>query len=140
MADTLHVHCPYCRSFAVLVGAMRIYPNRDDLAHRKFWFCEPCSAWVGCHEAGMGQGDGTQPLGVLTNAAGRTARRAAHAAFDSLWNSGGLSRNKAYAWLAKSLDIPLEECHIGHFGEARCARVVELVTEYFADKNTACAS
>lgn len=133
--------CPYCSKAAELVSALRIYPHRDDLAHKKFWLCAPCNAWVGCHDAGVGQGDGTKPLGVLANAYGRAARRDAHQAFDLLWNGGPMSRKNAYAWLAKSLDIRTEDCHIGHFNESRCARVVELVNEYFEDQNDSqCAS
>jgi len=81
----LRVTCPYCQSAAKLVGGRAIYPHRPDLAAKRFWQCKPCDAYVGCHEAGNGQGDGTKPLGRLANAELRKAKKDAHYAFDRLW-------------------------------------------------------
>jgi len=44
-------------------------------------------------------------MGRLANAQLRSARRDAHASFDSLWRDGAMSRSQAYAWLAAALGI-----------------------------------
>lgn len=128
------VECPYCNRPAPLVSGLEVYPHRRDLWPKKFYLCKPCDAWVGCHPPasaeGGGQGDGTVPLGRLANAELRAAKQAAHAAFDPLWKSGLMRRRKAYGWLAKQLDIPVQECHIGMFDVPQCNRVVAHALAY----------
>mgnify|MGYP001068973319 CR=1 FL=1 len=124
--------CPYCDRAAALVTGAVIYPHRPDLFGLKFWQCEPCDAYVGCHKAGarVGPGvisDGTLPLGRLANAALRRAKSAAHAAFDPLWKSRVMKRREAYAWLAKELGISSANCHIGMFDVDACQAVVAVV-------------
>ena len=47
------VTCPYCGRDAHLTTGLHIYNQRRfDLAHKKFWVCRPCKAWVGCHTGG----------------------------------------------------------------------------------------
>lgn len=72
--------CPYCREPSKAVTGARIYPHRPDLHRKKFFECEPCGAWVGCHDTGA-------PFGRLANAALRKAKQAAHAAFDPFWKA-----------------------------------------------------
>lgn len=120
--------CPYCEAPAVLVSGDVIYPYRSDLRAKRFWLCQPCDAYVGCHAAP--QGDGTVPLGRLANAELRQAKIAAHAAFDPLWHQARpkrpMKRKAAYTWLAEQLGIPRKQCHIGKFDVEQCKRVVEL--------------
>jgi hypothetical protein len=119
-------NCSYCAAAAKLVTGAEIYPHRPDLAALQFWQCKPCDAFVGCHKAGSGYGDGTRPLGRLANAALRKAKMRAHAAFDPLWKTRQMGRRNAYALLAQKLGIPVDRAHIGEFDEAMCARVVEV--------------
>jgi hypothetical protein len=114
--------CCYCGSAAKLVGGKAIYPHRPDLYHKKFYQCVPCKAYVGCHP------NTDKPLGRLANAELRKAKMDAHRAFDPIWRNGPKSRSEAYAWLAKKLDIPGDECHIGMFDPAMCDEVVEVCT------------
>lgn len=120
--------CPYCEQPAQLITGAEMYPRRPDLANRYFWRCAPCDAHVGCHQAGNGYGDGTQPLGRLANAALRHARSLAHAAFDPLWKGKHrpMNRYRAYEWLSEQLGLSPAETHIGEFDEATCARVITL--------------
>lgn len=120
MAKTHEMLCA-CGRYAELVSGTRLYPHRADLSHLRFFFCEACSAWVGCHRDG-------RPLGTLADAATRDARQRAHAAFDPLWQSSRKrgARSRAYRWLAAKLRIRFEECHIGYFDADTCA-VVALV-------------
>jgi hypothetical protein len=132
------LRCPYCQGPAELVTGEYIYPHREDLYDLQFWSCEPCDAYVGCHKAGawtydaVGRkvfSDGTLPLGRLANEELRAAKKRAHAQFDPLWNEQPRryeARLAAYAWLAKALDIPVSDCHIGEFDVDMCARVVQV--------------
>lgn len=121
------VRCDYCGRDAELVSGEVIYPHRPDLFAKQFWRCAPCEAFVGCHEAGNGYGDGTRPLGRLANFELRRAKMRAHAAFDPLWKAKGMRRREAYAWLAKQMGIDPSQCHIGMFDVERCQEVVGIV-------------
>lgn len=99
-----------------------IYPHRPDLAHKKFYSCVPCGAWVGCHPSTE------KPLGRLANTELRQAKMDAHNAFDPFWKSNGfhgqkLKRSAAYKWLAQRLGV--EHIHIGECDVEMCHRVVE---------------
>ena len=114
--------CPYCGEEAVLKDSKVIYRRSYGMA----WICwnyPQCDAYVGCHK-------GTdKPLGRLANKELREAKKAAHAAFDPLWlkaKDRRGERHKAYAWLAESLGIERDDCHIGMFDVETCKRVVAL--------------
>lgn len=129
------VTCQYCIGRpALLVGGERIYPHRPDLFHKKFWYCDECGSYVGCHPPVQangkgGQGDGTVPLGELANAATRRARNLAHAAFDPFWKGVPAGRTKAYKWLGKAIGIEPKRCHIGCMTVEECAAVVRACKE-----------
>lgn len=101
---------------------MLVYPHRQDLCEKLFFICSSCWAFVGVHK------DSGRPLGRLANAELRRLKRAAHAAFDPLWQrkmqrdhcSKKSARGAAYMWLADQMKIPREDCHIGMFDEAQC--------------------
>jgi len=112
--------CPYCGKQAYLVGGSIIYPHRDDLASKKFYQCNPCDAYVGCHEGTV------NPLGRLANAELRKAKMQAHAAFDPKWRNGEMKRASAYKWLAEQLKINAKDCHIGMMDVDMCKRVVDV--------------
>ncbi|GAQ30266.1 hypothetical protein SAMD00023378_3949 [Ralstonia sp. NT80] len=83
--------------------------------------CTGCGAYVGMHPFT------DIPLGTLADGPTREARKRAKAAFNPLWQGGGMTRNEAYAWLAGQLGIAeVGECHIGWFDVAMCDRVVEV--------------
>lgn len=115
------LYCPYCAGEAKLVKGDSIYKGIDldsILAGNSYWHCEGCDAYVGCH-------DGTDtPLGSLANHELRVMRNDAHRAFDRLWRSGGMTRNRAYKWLAEKLGIPVNECHVAMFGMEMCRKVL----------------
>lgn len=122
--------CHYCHQNANLVSGDVIYPHRPDLFHKKFWQCNPCRAFVGCHDANIGYGDGTRPLGILANAQLRKAKKSAHYAFDPLWRGQNMTRKEAYVWLAKQLNIPVNQCHIGMMNLDMCTRTVEVISNF----------
>jgi len=122
---TVEVDCPYCGELAALVDSKTVYRK----SYGNIWLCTPCQAWVGVH-----RDDGkNRPLGTLANAETRFARQMAHDRFDPLWKNllgEGRSKNKVrgevYAWLARHLGIPAEDCHIALFDLKTCVRVVEI--------------
>lgn len=137
------VTCQYCHNPAPLVSGLAVYPHRRTLWAMKFYKCEPCDAWVGCHPPangrGGGQGDGTVPMGRLANAELRAAKQAAHAAFDPIWQSAPKgtrqARRGAYKWLAQRLGMPVGQCHIGEFDLEQCRKVVEVVEQFNKEAN-----
>jgi hypothetical protein len=126
------VKCDYCKRDAALVTGDVIYPHRSDLFKKKFWQCVGCNAYVGCHDAGYGQGDGTTALGRLANAELREAKNMAHESFDQLWKNAankGQARKDAYAWLASAMKVDINDCHIGMMDVEQCCKVVDLVEQ-----------
>lgn len=95
-------------------------PKRRDLHNKDFYICAPCDAYVGCHMNTI------TPLGRLANTELRAAKSAAHRAFDTKWQGGGMTRKQAYRWLSVQLGILPELCHIGMFDVETCQRVVAL--------------
>ena len=75
--------CPFCLNRANLVSGKQVYPHRPDLYALKFWLCEPCDAYIGCHKEGarfkVGNthytSDGTAALGTLADAKTRKVRK-----------------------------------------------------------------
>jgi hypothetical protein len=124
--------CQYCNSTAELVTGEDIYPHLEYLHHKHFWRCVPCRAYVGCHDAGNGYGEGTRPLGVLANAELRAAKKAVHDLFDPLWKSGGKGRKKAYRWLAGQMGMPADDCHVGAFSVEQCRQARAILIDYQA--------
>lgn len=119
----MRVVCDYCGGDAKLVTGATIYPRRRELHGLYLWFCAGCRAWVGCHEDSPSH----TPLGRLANAELREVRGGAHALFDTLWKSGTMARQDAYAWLAVQLQMPVDRCHIGLMDVDDCNRVMDVM-------------
>ena len=111
--------CPYCGKFSKKVTGKEIYPHRNDLFKLCFYSCATCDAYVGTHKGT------TKPLGRLANKELREAKSVAHRAFDPLWKLGRMKRKEAYKWLAETLNIDAEDCHIGMFDIDMCEAVIK---------------
>lgn len=130
--------CQYCLKPAALLRVGETgYPYSWD--YGPVWTCIGCSAWVGCHP-------GTEnALGCLANAELRTAKQAAHAAFDPLWKkkmakekcSQSAARRAGYRWLAGEMGIPWKHTHIGEFNVDQCQQVVDICNAAKAKKASA---
>lgn len=116
--------CEECGEAAEPVTGRVVYPHRPDLARKRFMRCPVCGDYVGCHESTG------EPFGTLAGPALRQARRAAHRQFDSIWQSGRMSRREAYEWLAEQMGLAEEDCHIGQFTERECRTVIDAVCAY----------
>lgn len=122
--DDHEVYCPYCSNKAEIKTGKDIYPHRPDLAHRVFFACMPCGAWVGTHESSQ------KPFGRLANKELRKLKSQAHNAFDALWRDYKImSRRRAYKWLAGRMQIKPKWCHIGQFNEEQCRKVIQVSME-----------
>lgn len=126
------VICQYCGKEAELVGGDKVYGGNEKYNNISVWRCEDCDAWVGCHPENMRYGrTGIEPLGTLAKQDLRDARRLVHSVFDPIWKEGAFSgpggRRKAYAELARRLEIPSEECHIAMFDIGMCQRALNVV-------------
>lgn len=116
------VTCPYCGKLAEYVDSAEIYHG---VSYGMIYLCRPCKSYVGVHK-------GTdRPLGRLADAQLREWKKAAHAAFDPLWQFGEFRhrRNDAYRWLAEQMGLPVEETHIGMFDVEQCQRVIQIIRE-----------
>lgn len=68
---------------------LEIYPSRPDLQDKKFFICDACMQFVGCHK-GSGK-----PLGVIPTKEFKQIRMQIHAFIDPLWNFEGKSKRTA---------------------------------------------
>ena len=121
------MRCPYCGAPAVLRSADGIY--RDNRKNTMLYVCArypECDAYVRTHP-------GTRiPVGEMANGELRSLRRTAHHYFDQLHQSGYMSRQEAYRWLAGTLSAPLSQAHIGYLGEHYCRLVISRSRAFLA--------
>lgn len=114
------MRCPYCGSPVIYRSADGIY--HDNSRGTMLYVCShypECDAYVRVHA-------GTNiPVGSLANHELRTLRRMAHHYFDRLHQSGLMSKQDAYQWLAELISAPLSQAHIGYLGEYYCKQVIE---------------
>lgn len=106
-----------CRSRAGAYGRhlWRSYPK----GREPIYLCVNCNAYVGCYPDG-------RPMGKVANTVLRLKRQETHRIFDQFWKKQGWSRSAAYRWLARSLNIPEQDAHIGLMEMDECERVIRL--------------
>ncbi|PRC92627.1 hypothetical protein S2091_2682 [Solimicrobium silvestre] len=117
--------CPHCKSAVELVNNSEIY-GREYGEWPWAYRCEgdDCDSYVGLHPFT------NIPLGTLANEDVRDARKKAKNIFNPIWQSRGMTRSAAYAWLAEALGIQdVNECHIGWFDVETCERVFALCND-----------
>lgn len=111
------MNCPYCHARMEVTDSAVIYHGHS---YGNVWLCSnwpDCDVFVGCHK-------GTDtPLGIPANRILREWRTRCHSAFDRLWKSGRMKRKEAYAWMAQSLGIPLEQAHIAMLTLDQCQQL-----------------
>jgi hypothetical protein len=111
-------HCRYCGARVSIVNNSDIYgkPHGD---WPWVFICgnRLCGAYVDMY-AGTGI-----PKGTLADSPTRQARGWASQLFNSIWQSGYMTKAAARAWLADQLAIPEAECEIGRFDVPECHRV-----------------
>lgn len=115
------VYCDYCGRKAEYVDSKVIYGR----SYGMIYLCRNCMAYVGVHKGS------DKPLGRLANAELREWKKAAHHAFDPLWQYGEFRgrRNAAYVWLAEKMHLPVDQTHIGMFDVGQCKQVINIMNE-----------
>lgn len=113
------IYCDYCGRRAEFVDSKVIYGK----SYGMVYLCRPCDAYVGVHKGS------DVPLGRLANAELRYWKKAAHAAFDPLWQYGRFKRhrNAAYRWLSDQMQLPVEKTHIGMFDINQCKAAIQII-------------
>ena len=72
----------------------------------------------------------TRPLGNLANEVLRLKRMETHQVYDAFWKRRGMTRTKAYKWLAEQLQLSEERAHIGSFEMDQCQTVIDLCKKF----------
>lgn len=99
--------CIYCGHEVVLTSNAELY-GREYGKHPRCYLCRNCKASVGVHP-------NNEPLGILANDELKELKKEAHSLFDPYWQEKGWRRGTAYRKLATKLNIPIQDCHMGHF-------------------------
>lgn len=114
-------HCYYCGG-----------PIHSEMrSGRLLWVCDPCGARVGASPDGL-------PLGTPAKHTDRLLRQEAHRVFDALWRakmerdqiSEHKARTVAYDWLATTLKIEPDLCHMAMMHGAQLQAVIDLCRPY----------
>lgn len=101
-----------------LCGGPVVYTSNAEIYGREYgsgkcYLCTQCGAYVGTHKPRP-----REALGVLADDRMRKGKMACHSVFDSMWHGKKKAHKKRrdlYAWLAKQMEIPIEDCHFGYF-------------------------
>ena len=99
-----------------------------------FYGCSRYGA-TGCKGSHSANADGT-PMGIPADEKTRGLRKAAHNAFDPLWNGDETvfdSRSAAYHWMQQAMGLNVEDAHIAKFDGPTCVRLVEAIWASFGD-------
>ncbi len=109
-----HLPCGECRSPMILsVSRFGLYYRCSKSPN--------CRGTHGAHPWG-------EPRGIPADSITRSARQAAHKAFDRIWKRGVFkTRRKAYSWLSDCLGI--EEAHIGEMDLQTCNKTIALCVD-----------
>ena len=125
------MRCPYCGGTVQYRSADGIY--QENSRGTMLYVCShypECDAYVRVHA-------GTKiPVGSMANHELRALRRSAHHYFDQLYQSGCMSKQDAYLWLADLIAAPLSQAHIGYLGEYYCKLVIEESKKLLARRQT----
>lgn len=118
--------CNICGGHVIYVSNAEVYHGRQ-YGSGYCYLCVECGAYVGTHKPRP-----REALGLLADAKMRKGKMMCHAIFDSKWQGQTnpiRKRRRLYAWLARKLDIPLEDCHFGYFDLPTLRRAYEILLE-----------
>jgi len=102
--------CPDCRS-----------PMKENSSkYGRYWDCTGPNCTWRMKEDGTGADRPT-----------RAARIRAHIVFDALWRRGTISRDEAYHWLRKTMDLSEEQGHIAKMTKEQCELLIEKVKDWY---------
>lgn len=99
-----------------------------------------CVKYPRCNSYVLARRDTLEPMGSLAGPKLRCLRKEAHVHFDRLYQSGLMSRRKAYEWLSYTVQAPMKHAHIGHLGEYYCQVVIRESRRLLAERAARTAS
>lgn len=114
--DIVKIECPYCGGEAELVDSKEIYHK----SYGNTWICKPCDAYVGCLKGSK------KPLGRLANKELRHWRVRAYDMIKSKKTVDQCTINQVYRWLARKMQLPIEECRVVNFTVEQCRDAVKI--------------
>lgn len=100
----------------VVSGSM-VYPNSPKLAHDRFWMCNHCKNFIGCHK--NANKNKMKPLGVIANKELKQARIKIHQLIDPIWQNDKMKRGEVYAIISKELGYTYHTGELRSLDEAR---------------------
>ena len=122
--------CPYCGKNVVFRSADGV--SKENKFNTMLYVCSDypkCDAYVRVKP-------GTKrPMGTLADSNLRALRTEAHFYFDQLHESGAMTKQQAYQWLAYKVSAPLSQAHIGYMREYYCQRVIEECKKWLMEHN-----
>lgn len=116
-----------------ICGSDRVRFTTNDVVYGKLYgngycyLCYDCWSYVGVHTKSK------EPLGILSTKEMRIMKMKCHKLFDEPWkklkkNRRG-RRQELYFKLAEKMDIPVSECHFGHFDMDRLNQAYEILQD-----------
>lgn len=106
--------CDCCGAKTIELRSHDVLYNGEEYGEWPYiYYCDCCGASVGVHPFSV------YPLGVMADAATRSARSAVHAIIDPLWKSGRFTRGQVYSMMARLTgrrsfhtgELSKDECH-----------------------------
>lgn len=128
-AGQLYCHCG---SPAVLRPASEVCKT-----HRQGAMAYVSAEYPHCDSYVMACPGTLKPMGSLAGPELRRLRRQAHLSFNQLYESGLMSRRKAYEWLSYITQSPMSHAHIGHLGDYYCRVVIRESEKKLAELQSA---
>lgn len=92
--------------------------------HREGAKAYVCARYPACNSYVMAHPDTLEPMGSLAGPELRRLRYEAHQQFNRIYESGLMSKQEAYQWLAGVVQAPMRHAHIGHLGDYYCREVI----------------
>jgi zinc-finger-containing domain len=115
---------------AKLVSGSIVYPRSPQLAHDKFWMCNSCKNFIGCHK--NANKNKLKPLGVIANKELKEARIQIHNIIDPIWQGEKMKRGEIYAIISNELGYTY------HTGELRSLEEARMVWKIVAEIHNNC--
>lgn len=120
-----NIPCQYCGGNPLRMTGAEMFPDRPEIAVKRFLACRDCDAWVGCRAGTW------TPVGELADVTLRMARRRAHDAFEAVWRAAAgqtaatddHARRCAYAWIAAHVK---GGAHVAGLGLKECGDMIGL--------------
>lgn len=91
------------------------------------WFYG-CTKWPECNGTHGCHADG-KPLGIPADIETKQFRKAAHEAFDKMWQNGYMSRGGCYSWMRNVMGLSEDQAHIGMMDKTQCQELIGRVNK-----------